>query len=104
LIVRRPGCRYGRVQLRPWLLVGVVESTALAREIVALAQEAWPQDELRVFNLVSFERELTSLERERLFESLYNPTVDQKERLATFRTIAEACLEAAEAVAGEAAM
>ena len=72
------------------MIVGVVENTALAREVVTVAGEAWPEDDFRVFNAVSLERELAAEEREPLLEAMHNPTFGQKERFAALRAEAQA--------------
>jgi hypothetical protein len=81
------------------LIVGVVGNTALAREVVTVAGEAWPEDDFRVFNAVSLERELAAEEREALLEAMHNPTFGQKERFAALRAEAEARLDAKHAAA-----
>ena len=92
---RRPRSR----RKPPGLIVGVVENTALAREVVTVAGEAWPEDDFRVFNAVSLERELAAEEREPLLEAMHNPTFGQKERFAALRAEAQARLDAKHAAA-----
>lgn len=93
IVVRRPAAKKVAAD---WVAVGVVANELLAKAIEAAAGAFYPGSELRTLSRSAFERELRHEERERILDSLRNPTLADKKRFALLSTDAQSRVQAAQ--------